>query len=106
MAKTSYSEMYLRNPVKSAAQLAAKRKRISELENGQAPRQFESLDEHRKIVDRLVRAFRDTERCEICGHPLRDPVSVARGIGPDCWSRMSGTDGPSLLDELDPGEAF
>ena len=24
-------------------------------------------------------------RCANCGHPLRDPLSVSRGIGPDCW---------------------
>ncbi|ADG76171.1 hypothetical protein Cfla_3292 [Cellulomonas flavigena DSM 20109] len=23
--------------------------------------------------------------CGVCGLPLRDPVSLARGIGPDCW---------------------
>lgn len=24
-------------------------------------------------------------RCANCGHPLTDPLSVRRGIGPDCW---------------------
>ncbi len=26
-------------------------------------------------------------RC-VCGRPLRDPVSVARGLGPTCWRRL------------------
>ncbi|MHB9857662.1 DUF6011 domain-containing protein [Streptomyces sp. YIM S03343] len=30
-----------------------------------------------------------TPRCT-CGHALRDPVSVARGMGPVCWQRLNG----------------
>jgi hypothetical protein len=26
--------------------------------------------------------------CANCGRPLADPVSVERGIGPDCWPRI------------------
>ena len=26
-------------------------------------------------------------KCGCCGRPLTDPVSIERGIGPDCWSR-------------------
>lgn len=26
-------------------------------------------------------------KCGCCGRALTDPVSIARGIGPDCWSR-------------------
>lgn len=26
-------------------------------------------------------------RCACCGHKLNDPISVARGIGPDCWKK-------------------
>ena len=25
-----------------------------------------------------------------CGRPLRDPVSVARGLGPVCWRKLHG----------------
>lgn len=26
--------------------------------------------------------------CANCGRPLDDPVSIGRGIGPDCWGRI------------------
>jgi hypothetical protein len=26
--------------------------------------------------------------CASCGRPLEDPVSIDRGIGPDCWTRI------------------
>jgi hypothetical protein len=26
--------------------------------------------------------------CGKCGRPLDDPMSIARGIGPDCWGRL------------------
>jgi len=25
-----------------------------------------------------------------CGRPLRDPVSIARGLGPVCWRKLHG----------------
>jgi hypothetical protein len=28
-------------------------------------------------------------RCRICGRVLTDPVSIARGIGPECYSKRS-----------------
>lgn len=28
--------------------------------------------------------------CAVCNMPLRDPASVRRGIGPDCWERVRG----------------
>lgn len=30
-----------------------------------------------------------TGRCGVCGRTLEDEVSVARGIGPVCWGRLS-----------------
>jgi hypothetical protein len=27
-------------------------------------------------------------RCTVCGQPLRDPQSLRRGVGPDCWERV------------------
>ena len=33
--------------------------------------------------------------CAKCGRPLRDPLSVARGIGPECWLTAE-----SILDSL------
>lgn len=29
------------------------------------------------------------QRCRVCGHPLRDPVSVSTGVGPTCANRRS-----------------
>lgn len=29
--------------------------------------------------------------CSFCGKPLTDPVSVERGVGPDCWGRHTGS---------------
>jgi hypothetical protein len=26
-------------------------------------------------------------RCKLCGRPLTDPVSLERGVGPDCAAR-------------------
>lgn len=33
-----------------------------------------------------VRSWSPT--CAICGRPLSDPVSMARGIGPSCWAKL------------------
>lgn len=30
-------------------------------------------------------------RCSFCGHALRDPVSIERGIGPECYGRHTGS---------------
>jgi hypothetical protein len=32
-------------------------------------------------------------RCGCCGRALTVPESIARGIGPECWSKMGGSDG-------------
>jgi hypothetical protein len=32
----------------------------------------------------------ETTRCKKCGRPLRDPESVARGMGPECASSTGG----------------
>jgi len=29
--------------------------------------------------------------CSFCGKPLTDPVSIERGVGPDCWGRHTGS---------------
>lgn len=29
-----------------------------------------------------------SKACGNCGQPLTDPISIRRGIGPDCWARM------------------
>jgi len=108
MATSDFSHVYVRNPGKAAQQLAAKRKRIAELEAGAPARPFEDVAEHRKVAARLEQAFRDTGRCQDCGKPLTDPTSVARGIGPDCFARRQtpAADVSGLLAELDPKEAW
>ena len=29
-------------------------------------------------------------KCRCCHHPLSDPASIARGVGPSCWARGGG----------------
>lgn len=90
MARVSFSEMLVgRAPGKAAKKLAYHRQRIAVLQAGGTPRQYETLDEHRKVADRYERAFRETGRCEDCGHVLTDPASIRRGIGPDCWAKRN-----------------
>lgn len=50
----------------------------------------------RYVFDHLVREHRMPPKCEVwhegacgkCGRPLTDPVSIARGIGPECIKKM------------------
>ena len=39
-------------------------------------------------ADTLQSALTALMYCANCGRPLEDPVSVERGIGPDCWERI------------------
>lgn len=27
------------------------------------------------------------DHCSLCGKPISDPASLARGMGPDCWAQ-------------------
>jgi hypothetical protein len=40
-------------------------------------------------ADQLHAALVALMFCANCGRPLADPVSVERGIGPDCWPRIN-----------------
>lgn len=40
---------------------------------------------HRAILD----ALDATHRCRRCGRHLRDPESIARRIGPECWTKVT-----------------
>lgn len=31
------------------------------------------------------------EECSHCGRPLNDPVSISRGVGPECYGRSTGS---------------
>ena len=39
-------------------------------------------------ADELHAALIALMYCANCGRPLVDPVSIERGIGPDCWERI------------------
>ena len=39
-------------------------------------------------ADKLQAALVALMFCANCGRPLADPVSIERGIGPDCWQRI------------------
>jgi len=39
-------------------------------------------------ADKLQAALVALMFCANCGRPLADPVSINRGIGPDCWPRI------------------
>jgi len=40
-------------------------------------------------ADKLHTALVALMFCANCGRPLMDPVSIERGIGPDCWPRIA-----------------
>lgn len=43
------------------------------------------------LGDRLRSArARHGHACRMCGTPITDPKSVARGVGPECWKKISG----------------
>jgi hypothetical protein len=63
-----YAEAYPRK----AAQLAAAARARGE-------------DAHADKLQTLLVALM---HCANCGRPLADPVSIGRGIGPDCWPRI------------------
>ena len=37
--------------------------------------------------------FRHEGKCGRCSRPLTDPVSIDRGIGPDCWGVINDAEG-------------
>lgn len=46
-------------------------------------------------------------RCTQCGRIIRDPESIARGSGPDCWEALSASeaeDGEDTQDDQDEEE--
>jgi len=42
-------------------------------------------------ADKLQAALVALMYCANCGRPLNDPVSITRGIGPDCWGQIDPT---------------
>ena len=64
--------LYAEHFPRKAARLAAERR-----ERGDHPH-----------AERLHTALVRLMFCANCGRPLQDPVSIDRGIGPDCWPRI------------------
>lgn len=95
MPRSSFAELAViqveRSPGRYARDLGKKAERLAELEQLIEPtqREVEIMAELRLSVRRFVDAFRSSGRCKQCGHELEDPTSVARGVGPDCWERVS-----------------
>lgn len=46
-------------------------------------------EDYEEAGDALEAILRKKTRCRECGRGLDDPVSVARGVGPDCWAKLS-----------------
>lgn len=44
----------------------------------------------RSEASRLGRLLPVRAACSVCGQPLSDPISVERGIGPECYHRRTG----------------
>ena len=65
-------EVYAENWPRKAAKLAAACR-----ERGDHPH-----------ADKLHNALIALMFCANCGRPLVDPVSIDRGVGPDCWPRI------------------
>lgn len=41
------------------------------------------------VVNPLGAVRLGLNKCAVCGRPLRDPESVSRGIGPECWGPVA-----------------
>lgn len=54
-------------------------------------REVVDRERERQRLGRVWKGFKNpvAGACSICGQPLRDPLSVRRGIGPHCWQRYS-----------------
>jgi hypothetical protein len=52
-------------------------------------------------ADRLHAALTALMFCANCGRPLADPVSIDRGIGPDCWPRIAPPWRAAILGRLE-----
>lgn len=89
MPKSSMSEaIYVREPVKAARVQAQRRALIARLRREATPKASRQLADIVAIYNRVEQAFRDVRRCSECGLELTDPVSVVRGVGPDCWQAL------------------
>lgn len=56
-------------------------------------------------ADQLHAALVALMYCANCGRPLADPVSIERGIGPDCWPRIDPAWRAAILGRLEAASA-
>lgn len=55
--------------------------------------------------------FQEAEECGVCGRELTDPESIARGIGPVCYGKVTGSqhqvkEPPTYFDGDTPGHTW
>lgn len=43
---------------------------------------------HQAMADAILATMSENEECTECGAGLSDPVSVKRGIGPNCYRKL------------------
>jgi len=57
---------------------------------GRVARQAVYYRDHGKtdIADVLESQLVGAGRCIRCGRALKDPTSLGRGVGPDCWAKQ------------------
>ena len=71
---------------------------ISRVSESELVRRRREITAHEDLERQLKRAGLRVRKnpvrgyCVLCGMPLSDPVSLERGIGPDCWLRASHLD--------------
>ena len=89
-AATAFADLKVRkHPKKAVAEIMVRKLRILVTNNGIGRYDVDREQEH---VDALEAALRAATRCIRCGAGLRDPESVERGMGPDCWAREQERD--------------
>jgi hypothetical protein len=59
----------LRNPTKLARQAA-----------------YWRIHDRPDVAERIETALAANRHCKLCGRPITDELSLARGIGPECWA--------------------
>ncbi len=77
--------------VRSLAELLIEVVRAEGVEASRRRTEAEKEEDYKKqFVSRGFKGFVNPVRgrCSCCGLPLRDPVSLRRGIGPDCWDNF------------------
>lgn len=75
---------YRRRPGLAAQRLGALRYQAGHARSVGDHRVAQQLD---ASADQFAAALRHMSRCQCCGRRLTDPVSITRGIGPDCAAK-------------------